>query len=137
VTDSGVKEEKPLIFNGEAMCDLIRPLLAEGRICRFVAGGMSMYPFIRDRDCVTIAPLDGKKPELGDVLAFFGEGSSSVVIHRMIRKRNGGYLMKGDNCRCPDGLIPPDRIGGILVKLERGGRTVRLGMGPEIGRAHV
>jgi signal peptidase I len=125
------KRNPLVIVNGEVMGNLIGPLLAEGRTCRFIAGGMSMYPFIRDLDCVTVEPLHKQSPKVGDVLAFFIGKPSTVVIHRVIDIRRGRYLMKGDNCPLPDGLIDKHRIGGILVNVERNGRIIYFGSGPE------
>ncbi|MBU1172371.1 MAG: S24/S26 family peptidase [Proteobacteria bacterium] len=123
--------ETCLFISGEELGELISPLLRDGRCCRFVSGGSSMLPFIRNRDCITIAPLKGQTPAMGDVLAYFHPVSSTVIVHRVIGKKKGSFLMKGDNCRSPDGVISPDHICGILVKIERGSRTIGLGMGLE------
>ncbi len=113
------------------MGDLITPLLDQGRCCRFVSYGNSMFPFIRNRDTVTLIPC--KKPALavGDVIAYRHPLSSNLVIHRIISEKNGCYLMKGDNAREPDAQITMEHVTGILQGIRRNGRTVRIGLGRE------
>lgn len=123
--------EKLVMMQGKTLKELIGPLLREGRCCRFVSGGSSMHPLIMDRDCITLAPLEGKKLAVGDVVACFPNEPASVIIHRVIAKKNTLVLVKGDNCMHPDGWISRDHIGGILIGVERNGRPVRLGLGSE------
>lgn len=113
------------------MGDLISPLLAKGHRCRFVTCGNSMFPFIRNRDTVTITPCSKPALSLGDVVAYRHPLSSNLVIHRIISKKNGFYLMKGDNAREPDALISMDHVAGILDGVTRKGRLVSLGLGRE------
>jgi hypothetical protein len=114
---------------------LLDGVMARGHTCRFRAGGGSMFPFIRDGDIVSIEPLVGA-PRLGDVLAFRRgpcTGADNLVVHRMVGRAAGGYRMRGDSYPHghTDGVIAAEALLGRVARVERGGRTVHLGLGPE------
>ncbi len=88
-----------------------------------------MYPFIRDRDVVTVAPLGGRPPLVGDVVAIIHPINGRLVIHRVIRRRHSGWLIRGDNCQEVDGVVTIEDILGYVISIERQGRQVRLGLG--------
>jgi hypothetical protein len=90
-----------------------------------------MFPFIRNRDTVTLIPCIKPALTVGDVVAYRHPMSSNLVIHRVISKKNGCYLMKGDNAREPDALITMEHVAGILKGIRRNGRSVRIGLGHE------
>ena len=92
-----------------------------------------MAPFIRDGDVITLAPLDPKdRLRLGEVVAFQHPQSGKLVVHRVVARQQRAVLIRGDAVDgCSDGLIPMDSVLGRLVKVERGGRRVSLGTGPE------
>lgn len=86
-----------------------------------------MSPVVRDGDVVTVSPLDGRLPKIGDVVAFLGDPSGGVVLHRAVAQVEGQWLVRGDNSEAPDGQIAPSELLGILVRVERDGRDVGLG----------
>jgi hypothetical protein len=90
-----------------------------------------MHPFICDGDVVTISPRAVGEMRLGDVVAFCHPNSGRLVVHRLVGQRPGGYLLRGDNALEEDGLIPPEKVLGLVTRVERRGRKVRLGQGPE------
>ena len=116
-----------LSLSGAAFQEFLRAVIAKNARFRFRARGFSMDPFIRDEDVVTIAPFAGHAPRLGDVVALCNPVSQKLVVHRIIAKHSGGCLVRGDNSAQPDGLIPSDKILGIVTRVEREGRPVRLG----------
>lgn len=87
--------------------------------------GDSMRPLIRrGRDRVTILPL--MRPlKRGDVVLFKG-GETRYVVHRVYRMKDGLVQTLGDNCVNPDPWMPPEKVWGLVVKMERGGRAWRL-----------
>jgi signal peptidase I len=121
----------PLLLSGRDLADLVRPLLEEGRSCRFVSGGYSMHPFVRNRDTIVLAPVNRKSPELGDILACIHPETSAVIVHRVIQCKPGYVLLKGDNNLRPDGWLPLDAVCGRVTTIERKGKPVYLGLGPE------
>ncbi len=123
--------------------ELLRAVVERGASLRTRARGLSMAPFIRDGDVLTIAPMDGSAPRIGEVIAFVQPDTGRLAIHRAIARVGAGWLVRGDNCPAPDGVVPRGAILGVLVRVEREGRDVRLGLGAEarliawLQRAHV
>jgi len=123
-------EERRL--SGEALLGLAQDALTRGVAFRFRARGGSMAPFIRDGDVITISPLGIASPNVGDVVAFVHPGSASLVVHRVVARRTEQVLMRGDAARSGyDGLVTPEDLLGRVTRVERGGRRVWLGLGPE------
>jgi ribosomal protein S18 acetylase RimI-like enzyme len=121
--------ELPLSNPGQL--ELLRGMLERGVSLRMTARGFSMTPFIRDNDVLTIAPLNGREPRLGEVLAFTLPDSGRLAVHRLIARKEDGWLMRGDNSSQPDGIIPGGNVLGIVTHIERGSRSVRFGLGIE------
>jgi len=90
-----------------------------------------MHPFIRDGDVLTVSPSRGANLHPGDVVAFCHPDTGRLVVHRILAGTSHGYLLKGDNSIGMDGLIPSINIWGRVTKVERNGRLIRLGCGPE------
>jgi len=87
--------------------------------------GDSMRPLIRrGRDKVTIIPIS-REPMIGDVVLFKG-GNKRYVVHRLYKKNGDCMQTLGDNCYYPDPWMPKENIWGIVVKMERNGRIIRL-----------
>lgn len=98
---------------------------------RFCARGSSMSPFVRDRDVITVAPLRGEAIRRGDIALFLHPDGDRVVVHRVVGVEAGACLIRGDSASAPDGLIPTRRVLGRVSTVERNGRRLRLGQGPE------
>jgi signal peptidase I len=90
-----------------------------------------MYPFIRHGDVITITPLSDNLPRYGDVVAFVRPRTFALVVHRVVGKRDDAFLIKGDNVACFDEPIPTASILGSVTKVERDGKEIYLGLGPE------
>ncbi len=116
---------------GGHLAGLMQAVLETNARFRFKARGLSMTPFIRDKDVLTLAPAAGNSPAVGDVAAVIHPGSGAVIVHRIVGKRNGAFLLKGDRCHRPDGLFAASRIVGVVREVRRNGRLVRFGLGPE------
>lgn len=115
----------------EVLPGLVKDILSKGAECRFQAKGHSMSPFIKDGDIVTISPLTNSSPGLGDVVAFNHPENEKLIIHRVVEKRNNDYYVRGDNLLETDGLVQAKDILGYVNKVERDGKNVRVGLGPE------
>jgi signal peptidase len=116
---------------GPALQELLRAVLDRGVPFRFKALGFSMHPFIRDGDVVTVSPKPGSGMRAGDVVAFCHPDTGKLVVHRVLGWRPGGYLLRGDNSPDVDGLITPEKVLGLVTRVERNGKEIRLGRGPE------
>ncbi len=96
---------------------------------RTTVRGHSMHPFIRDRDVATIAPLQGREPRIGAVAAVVLPDSGKLVLHRLVAAVEGGWLVQGDNCPSPDGIVSGSCVLGKVVKVERRGRAAFSALG--------
>ena len=111
--------------------ELIRGVTERGVPIRMPARGFSMSPFIHDGDVLVIAPSKGRQPRLGDVVAFTLPGSDRLAIHRIVARHKDGWLVRGDNSSQADGVVGGDAILGVVIRVERDGRNIRLGLGVE------
>ena len=125
-----------LTLSGAAMREFLAAVLERGAPFRFTARGYSMHPFIRDADVITVSPLGGRAPRLGEVVAF-RSGEDRLVVHRVVAAGSArgaaaaGCLIRGDNCPEADGRVPREAVLGVVTRVERAGRPRRLGLGPE------
>ena len=90
-----------------------------------------MSPFIKDGDVLTICP---KRPNVfgkGDVVAYHHQMLNKIVIHRIVGKKNGTYMLKGDNTVGNTDLVYEKDILGYVSKVERNGKKAHFGLGPE------
>jgi signal peptidase I len=90
-----------------------------------------MYPFIKDGDVITVAPLPPKAPSLGDVLVFIHEQARRLFVHRVTKRDGGFYVTRGDSAHFDDGMISRTNLLGYVTRVERNGKKIRLGLGPE------
>lgn len=112
-------------ISGETLRGLLVDVLARGASFRFRALGFSMSPFIRDGDVLTVAPLAGA-PRRGDVAAFVRPEDGKLTVHRVVGRKLGAFILKGDNERSRD-LVPNVGLLGLVVRIERRGREVKAG----------
>lgn len=124
-----VDPDGELGLSNAAQLGLLRSMMAHGSPLRMVARGFSMAPFIRDQDTLTIAPAHGRAPRLGEVVAVSLPGAGQLAVHRIVARVGSRWLVRGDNASEPDGVVGPDDIVGIVTRVERDGREVRLGIG--------
>lgn len=126
-TAPNVRKKDSLPLSGESLTEIMRAVLAQGKPFRFRAGGLSMSPFIKDGDVVTVRPLGRRPPRTGDIAAFLYPGTSRVAVHRIVREKSGRFSLKGDNIPDIDGSLPLGRILGTVSRVERDGAKVSLG----------
>jgi GNAT superfamily N-acetyltransferase len=112
--------------------DLMQAVIEKDAAFRFRARGFSMYPFIKDRDVITLEPLH-RPLKSGDVVAFRQPHADKLAVHRIISAKSGSFLIKGDNVPEPDGLIPREDIFAVAASVERKGERVGGGLGSARG----
>jgi signal peptidase I len=120
-----------LSLSGPALVQLLRAVLDKGAPARFRARGFSMSPFIRNEDVVTLSPLQDASPGRGDVIAFVLHGTDKLCVHRVVGKKGNLYVTKGDNSSEADESVPRENVLGFVTRVERDGKEVFLGFGPE------
>lgn len=114
------------------MLDLLQAVLSKGVPFRFRAKGCSMSPFIRDGDVITLAPINIRKPGLGDVVAFTRPETGNLVVHRIIALKGNAVQISGDSIPDkPDGIFPTNDLLGRVIRVERNHKRIWLGLGPE------
>lgn len=119
-----------LSLSGPALRAFLGDVLARGVPFRFRARGMSMDPFIRDGDVITVVPLHAR-PRLGDVIACTHPGNGRLMVHRVVAAGQDGLVLRGDANDAADGAVAWGEVLGAVSAVQRGGRAVLLGRGPE------
>ncbi len=116
---------------GIPFSELMKAVLEKNIPLRFTSFGLSMSPFIRDGDVITIAPVLPYCLRIGDVVAFVNPGDTKLKVHRILLVSKEGFLIKGDNNLDQDGFITAGSIIGRVVRVQHNGRRVLLGLGFE------
>ena len=99
----------------------------KGCAFRFRVKGASMAPFIQAGDILTVTG-SAEGYDIGEIAAFvFPSDKRKLIVHRIVSKRNGMYLLKGDNIPARDGFIPEDNMLGKVARVERDGREILFG----------
>jgi hypothetical protein len=129
---SFVAQGGELSLPAPALAELLQAVLRKGGSFRFRATGSSMSPCIREGDVILVAPLPpGASPRLGQVVAFAHPDTRRLAVHRIVARRGGSFLIKGDSRPLADGLIPAADVLGYVARVERDGQEVWAGLGPE------
>lgn len=127
-----VTKAAELPLSGPALLELMRAVLARGKPFRFCARGWSMAPFIQDGDVITVSPFQRGQPAVGEIVAFVRPGEGTLVVHRIVQRRGLALFIQGDSVpEYADGLVPLENLLGRVTRIEREGRRVWLGLGPE------
>ncbi len=92
--------------------------LSAGRAMRFRPLGGSMAPFLRPGDIVNICP--GETCRAGDIVLW--QAGEVLILHRVVAKKNGRIITKGDSLRSLDAPVRREQILGRAVARERQGR---------------
>jgi hypothetical protein len=124
-------EEYSHPFSGPTVVELVRSLFGEGISVRFRAKGTIMSPFIKLEDLLVLSPLGTRSPSIGDIVIFVEPRTQQMFIQRVIKRAMNSYLVKGDSAQEAMGVVARADILGRVTKVERSGRTIRLGLGPE------
>jgi len=108
---------------------LAESVLKAGVSLRFQARGSSMTPTIRDGDTLLVSPVQTHDLRVGQIV-LCQSGDDKFVVHRIVQRRRQqgdiSFLLKGDQCHCPDGWVDSSRILGRAVHACRQGRVVQL-----------
>lgn len=131
LSPSGSEKEEGLTLEGPLLIGLLQNLVPRGASLRLQAKGCSMAPFLRDGDVLTLSPIRTHPLSTGDIVAFTFPQSEKLAIHRICRTIGENYLIRGDYCPEPDGLIAKKYIVALVSRIERNGMKVPLGLGPE------
>jgi signal peptidase I len=81
-----------------------------------------MLPTIQDGDILHVATVSPAKLKAGDIVLF--KDGDKFKAHRIIRRRKGGFVTRGDAGIDADGEIAARQILGKVVGKESGGKRV-------------
>jgi phage repressor protein C with HTH and peptisase S24 domain len=108
---------------------LVESCLQAGADARFEVSGRSMWPLIRPGDVVTVRQPATGELALGDVVAVKGMPGGGLLVHRIVRLREGRLLLRGDNTTLANGEYPTGQVLAVVDAVERHGRLVWFGAG--------
>jgi hypothetical protein len=109
---------------------LLSDLLREGRPVQVEVTGSSMTPFIRSHDLATLRPRGHERPGIGEVVAVLQPGQR-LIVHRVVGRAAGKLVTRGDAASQVDAPAEDPDVIALVGRVERRGRRVRLGLGPE------
>ena len=84
--------------------------------------GDSMYPLIKPRDLLIIEKVTGPLKQYD--IPLYIRDNGQYVLHRIVRIKNGEYLICGDNRRHIERGITDRHIIGMLTGIIRDGETI-------------
>lgn len=119
-----VEKKEELSLPSTAVMELLRAVHEKGASFRFKAAGLSMTPSICNNDVITVSPLEKIPPFVGEVVAFRHSRTGRLLIHRVIRRKQNTFFIRGDRLRYTDPYIPRENILGVVTAVERQGRRL-------------
>lgn len=96
----------------------------------FTIKGVSMRPLFRtDEDAILVTSCDPDKLKNLDIVLFFRVTpirGDQYVLHRIVgRRRDGKYIIAGDNCIDWD-IVDPKDVLGVVISAQRGNAPIKL-----------
>jgi signal peptidase I len=116
-------------LSGELLPGLVESALEQGAEARFEVDGHSMMPLIRPGDIVHVGRPADAGPRPGDVVAVRVERAGGMLVHRVVRRKNGVATLRGDNAAQADGEFAEREILGVVTRVERNGHSTWFGAG--------
>lgn len=109
----------------EQLEETIRKVLAAGGSFSFYPRGSSMEPlFIQERDKIVLAPLPDKIKKYDIIL--YKRKNGAFVLHRIIGKKEDGYVFRGDNQFVNEYGIRTEQMIGIVTETVRGDKIIQV-----------
>jgi signal peptidase len=105
-----------------ACCDLVADVVRSKGIASLGVTGSSMLPAIRPGDVLTIKRHKQEELQPGEVVLFRRNGR--LTAHRILSSSIDGLLTQGDSLPAMDQPVPAGEVVGLVVKIERNGRTL-------------
>lgn len=119
-------------MDGAQLAYLLEVLSRQSASAWLSVRGASMSPWIKNNDRIRIEPLPEHGLAPGEIAAYRHQPSGMLLVHRIVRCRQGQCWLKGDNHRgASDGPVSREQILGVVRAVERNGKPVRWGMGRE------
>jgi signal peptidase I len=107
-----------------AVAELLRRQIADGAT-RVAVTSTSMGPLARRGDAFVFEPLGARGARFGDVVLAVAGGKA--VTHRVVGRRGGFYIVKGDgSSRRDPPVAPAEVVARARTLVKENGRTVPL-----------
>lgn len=87
---------------------LIKNALSQNQTATFKVKGFSMWPFYKDQATSIVLTKKDEYKKLDVVLATY---QNRYVLHRIIKKNNNGFILRGDGAFSNEEISPEDIIG--------------------------
>ena len=110
------------------MTDVVE-LLQSGNPVDIQPQGASMYPLLLDRrgDRLTVVPIEQyggiETLKKGDILLYRSELFNGLTVHRLIKKKDDGLFLCGDNQQKIEGPVAFSNVYGVVIEIQRKGKT--------------
>lgn len=102
--------------------ELAKEILAKNGKITGLASGRSMWPLLRSqKDTATIVPLT-KTPAINDVILYRKATTNELILHRIIKIRNNGFIIRGDNVYYTERDVKTNDIVGLMTGFTRNGK---------------
>lgn len=100
-------------------------LLSERGYIVYTNKGTSMMPFLRQqRDIIEIRPKGDNRCKKYDVVLY--RRGENYILHRILHVLKDGYILAGDNNTFLEYDIKDEQIIGVLVRVIRDGKEIRM-----------
>ena len=94
----------------------IQKQFSEGKRASLLVTGTSMVPFLRHKKDWVLLQMVSEEPKVGQILLFsMGE---RLLLHRLIRKKDGCYIMNGDG-QAKLEVIRPEQVEAVVCGVVR------------------
>lgn len=111
-----------IYMGSKELLPLIKESLKKGQKIAVTVTGNSMFPlFAHERDSVTIEKAIVYKPK--DIVLYLRD-DDTPVLHRIIKKKEDGYAMCGDNQCVEEYPVKESNILGRVCEFERKGKII-------------
>lgn len=101
----------------------IKAALQSGKMVEFETHGISMLPLLHDGGDKVILTKALSELSLGDV-ALCKTDDGRYVLHRVIAKEKGNYILKGDNCVTTECCLSDYDVIGVADSFIRRGKVI-------------
>ena len=111
-------------FSFEELVPVINETFEKNGEVTVTAKGNEMQPIIRDaKDSVTLAKPT-EKPKKNDIVLYLSE-TSEYKLRRIVFVNGENYVASGDNETSNEYNITDERIVGVMISCDRGGKTFK------------
>ena len=99
-------------------------LLRGGQPIEIKAQGYSMYPLLTPGTTLLVEPTTPSGCRRGDIVVF--ESNGKLIAHRITSLSDQGFVCRGDATLHDDGLMPHEKLLGIVTGRKKQQKTISL-----------